>query len=251
MDPVCRYFHNGYCKFGECCRKQHNKEVCSIQHCDSKECNNRHPKACKYFIFHQFCKFGEKCAYLHNISKSQINIHELNEKVQILEGSIKLLTKQIEELAKELEISKTMKNSTDSLMCDKCEYTNSSNTVFKIHKTMNHQIVVEDNAQKRAEALFCPPPPVVSDLNQHTSQEFETFKNVNNSSYFKCEVCGYTASSSKVLNLHKTMNHKEKEDKNVPCDQCDYIANSAEYLKHHTYLFHTVSEVQFNWLFPL
>ena len=38
--------------------------------------------------------------YFHNISKSKSDIHELSEKVQIIEGLIKHLTKQIEILTK-------------------------------------------------------------------------------------------------------------------------------------------------------
>ena len=77
-----------------------------------------------------------------------------------------------------------------------------------------------------------------ADLNSHTSQEFETSKNVNNLSDFNCDICEYTAISSKVLKRHKTRNHKEKEYEHVSCEQCEYIANTAEQLKHHIYLFH-------------
>ena len=118
---------------------------------------------------------------------------------------------------------------------------------------MKHKTIEEENSLVRAEALFCPPPPVDADQNQYTPQEFETFKPVDNSSDFKCNICEFSASSFLGLKGHKKIIHEEKE--NVSCKQCEYIANNAEHLKQHMYLFHTPyltpSQSHFKWLQPL
>ena len=108
----------------------------------------------------------------------------------------------------------------------------------------------EPQADLMKRELFCPPPPVDADLVQHTPQELETSGNVNNSSDLKCDICEFTASSSKGLHEHKKIIHEEKD--NVTCEQCDYSANNAEDLEQHMYLFHTPhstpSQSHFNWL---
>ena len=128
---------------------------------------------CNYFTIQQFCKFGEKCAFQHNISKNQSDIHKLNEKIALLEGSIKLLKKQIEVLIELQNTSIIMKKSNDALKCEKCEYTASSSKVLKRHKTMKHKTIEEDNSLVRAETLFFPPPPVDADQNQYTHKSFK------------------------------------------------------------------------------
>ena len=79
-NPKCFFNDNGFCKFGEKCRKQHYRNVCSILKCD-KSCKSRHPKSCKY---EERCKFFAKniCAYKHvTLASEDEEIYNL--KIQI------------------------------------------------------------------------------------------------------------------------------------------------------------------------
>ena len=72
----CKHFKFGYCKFGEKCRKRHLKETCQTNDCNSKICNKRHPKICKFFSVNQVCKFGEACCYKHKLNATHSNLLE-------------------------------------------------------------------------------------------------------------------------------------------------------------------------------
>ena len=72
----CKHFKFGYCKFGEKCLKRHLKETCQTNDCNSKSCNKRHPKICKFFSLNQVCKFGDACCYKHKLSASHSNLLE-------------------------------------------------------------------------------------------------------------------------------------------------------------------------------
>ena len=64
----CRYNNRGYCKYKNKCRFTHVNEVCHdyLKHkkCDKKECEGRHPKACKWDQ-QSGCRRGVDCQYLH------------------------------------------------------------------------------------------------------------------------------------------------------------------------------------------
>ena len=79
----CFFNDSGFCKFGDECRKQHYKNVCSSQFCD-KTCNSRHPKLCK---FNERCKFNAKeiCAYKHvTPANDEVAVEALKKQVQSL-----------------------------------------------------------------------------------------------------------------------------------------------------------------------
>ena len=64
-----RYFqcpHNnaGYCKFSDHCIYQHFYNICSKTVCKNYECQNRHPKTCR---FGESCKFKSKLVVLINM----------------------------------------------------------------------------------------------------------------------------------------------------------------------------------------
>ena len=272
---LCLYNQSGFCRYGDMCRKHHVHEVCSTSNCKNKSCRQRHPKPCRHFKTEVSCKFGDLCAYKHETSTEQRNVNDLVNKLKVLEDTVNYMNIKIGTLETEIQNIKNKKVSqTSEFSCEKCDYKASSNTVLKRHTTNKHKHIsftpekdrsvleVEDivkvvspsekrsepqaDLMERAEALFCPPPPVDTDLKQHTPQELKTSGNVNNSNDLKCDICEFTASSSKSLHGHKKIIHEEKE--NVSCKQCDYSANNAEHLKQHMYLFHTPSQSHFNWL---
>ena len=99
---ICKYNKFGYCKFGEKCRKQHNKEVCLEQSCGISQCNLRHPKVCKYYRNYGRCKFFP-FAFKHEDpgQNSEIvdkEIKTLNDKLLALEKAIICKNEEIEEL---------------------------------------------------------------------------------------------------------------------------------------------------------
>ena len=65
----CRYFDRGYCKYKTKCRFTHMLGLCSqylqIGKCERKECDQRHPKSCKWDKGNSACKRGIDCMYLH------------------------------------------------------------------------------------------------------------------------------------------------------------------------------------------
>ena len=146
MEQVCRHFQTGFCKFGELCRKHHVKVICNKENCDSKDCNERHPKICRYFNSNQACKFGITCSYLHVTLKEKGDIFQLTSKVNQLESLIKSMSQKIDKLTIELEVVKSNKeintndiSSEKEIKCDLCEYTASTSTVLKRHVTMKHK----------------------------------------------------------------------------------------------------------------
>ena len=70
----CRYNNKGYCKYRNKCRFEHTTKVCEVflkdGKCeDKRNCNNRHPKQCKYWTTDkERCHGGENCKYLHSES---------------------------------------------------------------------------------------------------------------------------------------------------------------------------------------
>ena len=73
---LCKHFKFGYCKFGEKCQKRHLKETCQTSDCNSKNCNKRHPKICKFFSLNQVCKFGDACCYKHKLNATHSSLLE-------------------------------------------------------------------------------------------------------------------------------------------------------------------------------
>ena len=139
MEQVCKHFQTGFCKFGELCRKHHVKVICNKENCDSKDCNERHPKICRYFNSNQVCKFGITCSYLHVTLKEKGDIFQLTSKVNQLESLIKSMSQQIDKLIIELEVVKSKKEiDTNDISSEKeikfefCEYTTITSILWKL-----------------------------------------------------------------------------------------------------------------------
>ena len=60
----------GFCKWETTgCNKVHLKETCLLEECDSRKCQKRHPKPCKFFIEGGNCKYGGGCKFDHRPPK--------------------------------------------------------------------------------------------------------------------------------------------------------------------------------------
>ena len=103
----CQHNNKGYCKFGLPCHYQHYTIICEKKICRLKECQARHPKACKNV---QNCKFHKNncCAYRHDDDdkeKETLNdkFKATLEEVKILQGEIHNLKFVIKGKENELE----------------------------------------------------------------------------------------------------------------------------------------------------
>ena len=66
----CRHYNRGHCKHKGGCDFFHPKEICkeylNDKKCDKKDCVDRHPKVCKYWLkSNAGCKRGISCDFLH------------------------------------------------------------------------------------------------------------------------------------------------------------------------------------------
>ena len=68
----CRYDNGGYCKYQNRCKFKHFQTVCEMflkdGKCEDKNCDNRHPKICRYWRDDKECVRNEHCKYLHKNS---------------------------------------------------------------------------------------------------------------------------------------------------------------------------------------
>ena len=103
---ICKYNKFGYCKFDEKCRKQHIKEICFEKSCEISQCNQRHPKVCRYYRNYGRCKFSP-CALKHedhaDYNKTvDKEIKTSHDKFLALENAILGKNEEIEELTNKI-----------------------------------------------------------------------------------------------------------------------------------------------------
>ena len=91
-EEVCLFQKFGFCRNGDRCKRVHLKEVCSNRECDSRKCNKRHPRPCKFFRDNDFCKFNSECSFSHKLPKY---VEDQNVKMEAMERKTGNLQKQI------------------------------------------------------------------------------------------------------------------------------------------------------------
>lgn len=91
---VCLFDKFSFCKNGVKCTRVHLKEVCQDRECDYRNCNKRHPRPCRIFRMNSFCKFGTSCRYSHRLPKE---VEEQNKKIESIEKANSMLSKQVED----------------------------------------------------------------------------------------------------------------------------------------------------------
>ena len=97
-DEVCQFGKFGFCKFKESCKRKHYSEVCeSLSMCTNiKECPKRHPKMCRRLNSENKCRFKEECTYNNKRINPNEDVIVLKDKVDILENTVKELTKKVD-----------------------------------------------------------------------------------------------------------------------------------------------------------
>ena len=96
----------GFCKWEANCKKIHLDEICLLEECESRKCNKRHPRLCKYFSERGFCKYGSNCRFDHRPPKY---IRSIVSRLEALEKENLKLLKIIED-QKDFCVNKTIKD---------------------------------------------------------------------------------------------------------------------------------------------
>ena len=66
---VCMFDKFGFFKWNTSCTKVHLKENCLLEECESRKCQKRHPRPCKFNTERGYCKYGENCRFDHRPPK--------------------------------------------------------------------------------------------------------------------------------------------------------------------------------------
>ena len=103
---VCMFNKFGFCKWEANCKKIHLDEICLLEECESRKCNKRHPRLCKYFSERGFCKYGSNCRFDHRPPKY---IRSIVSRLEALEKENLKLLKVIED-QKDVCANRTIKD---------------------------------------------------------------------------------------------------------------------------------------------
>ncbi len=76
----------GKCKYGKKCKFAHGEEELR----PIKKCKKYKTEECKHFRNGGVCKHGEKCDYIHKKENTKIELYEIKNVIEILEGNNKL-----------------------------------------------------------------------------------------------------------------------------------------------------------------
>ena len=159
---VCKYFDNGYCRFGNDCKFWHSEEVtCSKSRCENVKCLKRHPKPCSYFRRRK-CKFAERCKFKHDPLDTNDNdetlvmtnkikaLEEANKNlkkdlelkviiIQAKDEDIKTLKKENQVMKSELDERKKQTLTQNMIKCKKCTSSLNSEDDLKKHMLDEHK----------------------------------------------------------------------------------------------------------------
>ena len=114
---ICQYNKFGHCRFGAKCRKQHCDVICESNSCDIFNCENRHPKRCKYWQEYGLCKFGSYCSYVHIASSEE----SLKLSIEIFRKELICIGTKVDDLKLEFCNSKEDLNEKFILLKDELE----------------------------------------------------------------------------------------------------------------------------------
>ena len=100
----CKFDNFGYCKFNTDCKFKHATETCDSK-CDTKVCDKRHPKPCKY---EHKCKRLETCAYRHQNFQTSVDF----------KAEIEALQNTVNDLLEWKTVIIALKKTVDTLTAD-------------------------------------------------------------------------------------------------------------------------------------
>ena len=97
-EKICIFNKFGYCRLMGDCKFFHTEEICQDSLCEVKNCNKRHPSACRFFLHYGTCKFGTNCRYDHDRINTKC---ELQGRMKALEEMCASLKSRCDEVNKE------------------------------------------------------------------------------------------------------------------------------------------------------
>ena len=100
----CKFDNFGYCKFNTDCKFKHATETCNVK-CDTKVCDKRHPKPCKY---EHKCKRLQTCAYRHQNVQTLVDF----------KAEIEALQNTVNDLLELKTVMVALKKTVDTLTAD-------------------------------------------------------------------------------------------------------------------------------------
>ena len=236
LKPLCPYYNVGYCKYKDKCSKDHAKEDCKDLICDTKKCNRRHRRHCK---FGPKCSFYKKnaCEFLH-ISNHNSNIQK---KLEDMQMETKKCFSEAEHLKEEIKSLK------ETIAKQKTQLSASDKDKQSISKSSNNQVdtlKVKVAALEEEKIKFVS---FISEGKEHMKEKDKLIKSLKQQlsaikkrdtdvsvdssirSLFKCDKCEFNATNEERLKLHKNSEHTVV----YPCHKCQHKSETQNGLENH------------------
>ena len=228
---ICRRNKFGYCQYGDKCRFRHNDKVCVDKICKIVNCENRHPRSCKFQREYGRCKFTTYCKYNHDKNK---DIAENSDKIEEIEKKLN----EIEIIAKmntpvEREVEKKMDNFEKQIKTMQKALEEKDSSISELKKRLEHfekKITNEKNAKDK-----------VIDKKIKDLEELIKKQSKKKGEQFSCTSCEFKTTSSQGLKTHIKRKHTKLNEEIYPknCELCETeIANNRAmhlHLKTHSY----------------
>ena len=206
----CYHNNRGYCSFGDKCRYQHYKEICSEVICRDQSCTKRHPVICKY---REQCKFFKQntCAFKHNEIKNKVENKDLEKKIEIYTIEMESLKHEISDLKNSIKIKE------NELLKRNAEIDNLNKIIVKKLQS-EKDMIRENNIMK---------------------MKVETLERENKALNIKFELQDKTNDSENKLQLSNMSKRKEMEK--FSCEKCCIKFSCIEELRKHKSKMHKVT----------
>ena len=162
---VCMFNKFGFCKWEANCKKIHLDEICLLEECESRKCNKRHPRLCKYFSERGFCKYGSNCSFDHRPPKylrSIVTRLEALEKenlklFKVIESQKEICDnktiKDVEKILKQIDDLKQV-NDEKELAIKKLEEDIENLKAVKTQNAENSKEIAEESVQQSEDIVF-------------------------------------------------------------------------------------------------
>ena len=208
---MCKYNQQGFCKYRQLCKKQHNNQICpSHPSCQNLACQMRHPRQCRSFKKLGKCKFSS-CAYLHVPDKLD-KLDKLEKEVVELKETVIKLSKSCNQLKLELSQSKCV-NDKDKNMNEDIEQLKESVKQLALscqQKNVNNKLEVSKKTKtkdaRKAKGFNCNKCDYEC-LNEITLKKHTHTKHMKD--HYRCEKCMKVCESKNMLHLHIKETHEE------------------------------------------
>ena len=173
------------------------------------------------------------------LEEKDLNIFNLNKKVEILEKKYKCedILKKNQELEKTVALNKKKigvlkekietieKPEANQFQCCLCEFKSNSKQGLKTHETRKHTKFTEESFPKQC-ALCSKTFKTKEEIEKHIiTHSYKSQENLQ----FKCNECDFWCPNTESIEAHIKKHHSE----NVTCGICDYKAEDIDSLETH------------------